>query len=54
MAYRQGVLYVVAIGQPPEADDAALRGELDDAGLEDVDVEVTLVIGGSRRLDATA
>jgi uncharacterized hydrophobic protein (TIGR00271 family) len=47
---RRGTLYVVAIGRPPEASDAALREQLDAAGLGDVVVVVTLIIGGSRTL----
>ena len=52
VAYRQGALYVVAVGQPPEADEDELRADLDDAGLSGVDVEVTLLVGGSKRLPA--
>lgn len=53
VAYRQGALRVVAIGQPPEADHASLRQALDDAGLADVTVKITLLIGGSDTLPAT-
>ncbi len=49
---RQGVLRIVALGQPPTISDADLRAMLDDAGFADVDVEVTLVFGGSRLLTA--
>jgi uncharacterized hydrophobic protein (TIGR00271 family) len=48
----QDVLSVVAIGPPPEADVAELRAMLDSAGLEGVDVDITLVVGGSRLLPA--
>ncbi|MEU4690552.1 DUF389 domain-containing protein [Actinoplanes sp. NPDC023714] len=47
---RRGALHVVAIGRPPEADQNALRADLDEAGLRDVEAVVTLVIGGSRTL----
>jgi uncharacterized hydrophobic protein (TIGR00271 family) len=49
---RRGTLHVIAMGRPPEADESALRDELDEAGLEDVDAVVTLVLGGSRTLEA--
>ncbi len=52
VSVRGGDLFVVALGLPPEADDVALRAALDDAGLDDVDVEVTLVIGGTKNLPA--
>lgn len=52
VTYRGDVLRIVAVGPPPEADEAALRRALDDAGLEDVDARVTLVIGGARDLPA--
>lgn len=51
---RQGVLNVVALGLPPQASETALRSALDDAGLEDVDVSVTLVLGGTRDLPASS
>jgi uncharacterized hydrophobic protein (TIGR00271 family) len=53
VTYRQDTLRIVALGRPPEADAADLRQELDAAGLEDVDVRVTLVIGGSQDLEAS-
>ncbi|WP_433365022.1 DUF389 domain-containing protein [Actinoplanes sp. CA-142083] len=49
---RRGTLHVVAMGGPPEASATALRQELDDAGLADVDAVVTLVVGGTRTLRA--
>lgn len=49
----QGTLNIVALGRPPELNPDPLRQQLNDAGLEDVDVEVTLVIGGSRSFPAT-
>ena len=53
VSYRQGALRVVAIGQVPEADDDSLRKALDEAGLADVTLKVTLLIGGSKTLPAT-
>ena len=52
VSFRQGVLRVIALGPPPEIDEAALRASLDAAGLQDVDARVTLVIGGSKDLPA--
>ena len=53
VAYRQSALRVVAIGQPPQANEESLRQALDDAGLGDVTVKVTLLVGGSATLPAT-
>ncbi len=50
ISVRRGELQVAALGRPPEASDKALRAALDDAGLEDVDVTVSLVLGGTRQL----
>ncbi|BAL89729.1 putative integral membrane protein [Actinoplanes missouriensis 431] len=47
-----GTLHVEAMGRPPVANEAALRADLDAAGLEDVNAVVTLVVGGSRELPA--
>jgi uncharacterized hydrophobic protein (TIGR00271 family) len=47
---RRGVLHVSALGVPPMARDEALRTALDDAGLADVEVSVTLVLGETVRL----
>ncbi|MEU8238924.1 DUF389 domain-containing protein [Actinoplanes missouriensis] len=47
-----GTLHVEAMGRPPVANEAALRADLDAAGLEDVNAVVTLVVGGSRELSA--
>lgn len=44
-------LHVTAIGDPPRPDGEALRAALDDDGLADVDVELTLVAGGSELLE---
>ncbi|WP_205859746.1 DUF389 domain-containing protein [Phycicoccus endophyticus] len=49
---RAGVLHIVSIGRPPEADAESLRAALDRAGLADTDVDVTLVVGGSVVLPA--
>lgn len=51
--YQQGVLMITALGPPPNIDEDPLRAALDEAGLADVDVRVTLVVGGSRTLPAT-
>ncbi|MBD7951970.1 MULTISPECIES: DUF389 domain-containing protein [Oerskovia] len=53
IAFSGSVLRIEAIGPAPEADPGTLRTALDEAGLADVDVDVTLVIGGTRRLPAT-
>jgi uncharacterized membrane protein len=50
--YRQDALRIVALGPPPSIDAESLRDQLDAAGLADVNVRVTLVIGGSRDLPA--
>lgn len=50
VSVRRGALHVTAMGRPPEASDEALRTALDDAGLQDVDVTVTLILGGTVRL----
>ena len=47
---RGSVLHVVVIGDPPRPMTADLRAGLDAAGLEDVDVSVTLVVGGAELL----
>nr|MCH9815771.1 DUF389 domain-containing protein [Actinomycetes bacterium] len=44
-----GVLMIVALGAPPDAvKPEELRAELDDAGLQAVDMKVALVTGGAR------
>lgn len=48
IAYRQGVLRIIALGPPPTIQDEGLRERLDAAGLSDIKVRVTLVIGGSQ------
>lgn len=48
--YRQNTLRIVAVGPPPTIDEAALRAQLDAAGLANVDARVTLVLGGSKEL----
>ena len=52
ISLRQGTLRILALGPPPTIQEAGLRQRLDDAGLGDVDAEVTLVLGGSRELPA--
>lgn len=52
ITYRQDVLDIIALGPPPAIEDDGLRSLLDAAGLEGVDVRVTLVIGGSAMLPA--
>jgi uncharacterized hydrophobic protein (TIGR00271 family) len=42
---------VRAIGRPPEANRQALRRKLDEADLENVDVEMTLLFGGQVNLE---
>lgn len=44
-------LHVVAIGAPPAPATGELRAAFDAEGLADVDVELTLVVGGSETLD---
>jgi hypothetical protein len=53
VTYQQNAVQITAIGQPPEASTATLRAALDQAGLADVDVHVTLALGGSLDLPAT-
>ena len=53
VTYQQNAVQITAIGQPPEASPASLRAALDQAGLADVDVHVTLALGGSLDLPAT-
>lgn len=50
ISVRQGVLRIVALGPPPTIQETGLRERLDAAGLADVDVRVTLLLGGSREL----
>jgi len=47
---QEGVLQVTATGPPPDADGAALRRALDEAGLEDLPVRLSSVFGGSHDL----
>lgn len=53
VTFRQNTLRIVALGNVPEADPNSLRTLLDDAGLDDIDAEVALVLGGTKRLPAT-
>jgi uncharacterized membrane protein len=50
---RRGVVHVVAVGAPPEADARALRAAFDDAGMSEVTLDVTLMLGGRRRLEGS-
>lgn len=43
-----GTLVVIALGRPPEVDVDVLRERMDDAGLQDVDMEISLVLGGAQ------
>lgn len=45
---RGRTLYIVALGLRPKADLDGLRADVSEAGLGDYEVEVTLVLGGSR------
>jgi uncharacterized hydrophobic protein (TIGR00271 family) len=51
---RQGTILIVAIGPPPAADSDRLRAALDDAGLSDVAVEVTLLVGATKEIQPTS
>ncbi len=53
VTYQQGQLQIAALGPPPSIQVEPLRTALDDGGLADVEVRVTLVVGGSRTLSAT-
>ena len=48
---RDGTIRLVALGPPPELDPSTLREELDAAGI-DLDLVVSLVVGGQRELPA--
>jgi uncharacterized hydrophobic protein (TIGR00271 family) len=50
---QQGVLQVAAVGPAGSADASSLRRALDDAGLADVPVRLSLVVGGSQELPVT-
>lgn len=52
LTYQQDTLAIVALGPPPQADAGSLRADLNAAGLSEVPVSVTLVIGGTRQLPA--
>jgi uncharacterized hydrophobic protein (TIGR00271 family) len=53
LTFQQGALQITAIGPLPQADPAGLRSELDAAGLESVDAQVTLIVGGTKELPST-
>ncbi len=48
---RDGTLRLIALGPPPEVDPETLRAELDAADL-DLDLVISLVVGGQRELPA--
>lgn len=50
VAYDQDHLTVVVLASTLEFDPTSLRTALDEAGLEDVPVNVTMVVGGTREL----
>jgi uncharacterized hydrophobic protein (TIGR00271 family) len=50
VAALDGDLEIVAVGPPPAADPAELRGALDAAGLRAVDLSIELVVGGRQEL----
>jgi uncharacterized membrane protein len=50
VVYTQGELQVAAVGPLPATDPEPLREALDAAGLDDVPVRVSLVVGGTREL----
>ena len=54
IAFRQGELQITALGSLPEADPEQLRSALDDAGLDAVDAQVTLVVGGTKSLPSSS
>ena len=41
-------LIVIALGRPPEVNVEVLRERMDDAGLQDVDMEISLVLGAAQ------
>lgn len=43
-----GTLVVIALGRPPDIDVKVLRKRMDDAGLQDVDMEISLILGGAQ------
>ena len=53
VGFADGKLKITAIGPLPQADSAALRKDLDNAGLESIDAKLTLIIGGTRDLPGT-
>lgn len=50
VSFRQGTLQVSAMGPPPNPDAESLRQALDEAGLADVPVRVSLTVGGVQLL----
>lgn len=52
ITYSRNALRITALGLPPEPDTDGLRRELDTAGLDGVDLNLSLVLGGSYNLRA--
>ncbi|MGB0102386.1 MAG: DUF389 domain-containing protein [Nocardioides sp.] len=52
--YDQGELQITALGPPPTIDVQELRTQLDEAGLEDVEVSVRLVVGGVATIEPSS
>jgi hypothetical protein len=51
---RDAVVIVTALGPPPNLDPAVLRRSLDDHGLAEFDLRISLVVGGTRFCPARA
>lgn len=47
LSARQGTVTITALGSPPDADPADLRAAMNDQGLQDANLVVRLVLGGS-------
>lgn len=54
VAYGQGRLQIAAVGPAPVPDAGPLRTELSEAGLDDVPVRLSLVVGDTQDLPSTA
>lgn len=54
VAYGQGRLQIAAVGPAPVPDAGPLRTELSEAGLDDVPVRLSLVVGDTRDLPSSA
>ncbi|MCA1783907.1 MAG: hypothetical protein LC679_17575, partial [Intrasporangiaceae bacterium] len=53
ISLRGDVIHVISVGPDPAPDPAALRAELDAAGVRDLTLDVTLLEGVSETLPAT-